>query len=71
MAVTPERELWMLGSIENFTVNVFGAATEIGDTDAYNIEVNPCHTYVANGMIMHNKPARVQEMPPMPPDPDP
>ncbi len=40
--VTRDRELWVLGSIDNFDINVNGTSRTIGDTDTYNIEVEPC-----------------------------
>jgi hypothetical protein len=41
-SVTPDRELWILGSIDNYKETIEEAEKEIGDTDAYTIEVRPC-----------------------------
>lgn len=41
-SVTPARELWSLGSIDNYDVNVDGQATATGDSDAYAIAIEPC-----------------------------
>jgi hypothetical protein len=36
------REIWAVGSIDNYKVNVEGTPTDIGDSDTYNISVDPC-----------------------------
>jgi hypothetical protein len=39
------RELWIMGSIDNYTVPTAGEGTAtISDTDSYNIKVNPCQS---------------------------
>ena len=44
--VDKNRDLWVLGSIDNFNVNLATADTAtahtVGDVDSYNIEVDPC-----------------------------
>ena len=44
--VDSKRELWVLGSVDNFTVNETGdgreVETEVGDVDAYTISVDAC-----------------------------
>ena len=44
--VNKNRDLWIIGSIDNFNVNLAGATTakayKVGDVDSYNIEVDPC-----------------------------
>ncbi len=41
-SVTPAREQWILGSIDNYTETVDSSVTTISDTDAYTIEILPC-----------------------------
>ncbi len=41
-AVTDSRELWLMGSIDNFNINVGGATTQVGDSDSYAITIDPC-----------------------------
>lgn len=41
-SITPTRELWIMGSIDNYAENVEERQQTIGDTDAYTIEVRPC-----------------------------
>lgn len=41
-SVTKEREIWIMGSIDNYKENVLGSLTTIGDTDAYTIDIQPC-----------------------------
>ena len=38
--LTPGKEIWITGSIDNFSVN---GAGNIGDADSYNIKVDPCY----------------------------
>src|SRR5690606_12688721 len=38
----PDRELWILGSTDNYSINVEGNGAVVGDNDAYNIEFLPC-----------------------------
>ncbi|MEZ4743881.1 MAG: hypothetical protein R3B45_15790 [Bdellovibrionota bacterium] len=40
--VNYNREVWVMGSIDNFNINESGESKTVGDTDAYTIEVNPC-----------------------------
>lgn len=40
--VTKARELWSFGSLDNFLINVEGAKTLTSDSDALNIEFQPC-----------------------------
>ena len=42
LTINPKRELWIMGSIDNYTVAEIGSSVDIGDSDAYNIYVNPC-----------------------------
>src|SRR5262249_27454948 len=41
-AVTPGRELWVLGSIDNYKINLNGADAEMADADSYQIKIKPC-----------------------------
>jgi hypothetical protein len=41
-SVTGTRELWILGSTDNFSINQQGTEAQIGDTDAYNVHIKPC-----------------------------
>ena len=40
--VDKNRDLYVLGSIDNSDVNLRGARYTVGDVDSYNIEVDPC-----------------------------
>lgn len=44
--VNKNRDLWVLGSIDNFNVNMVesntSSAQKIGDVDSYSIEIDPC-----------------------------
>lgn len=40
--VTPSRELWTLGSIDNFKINVGGTAKVISDSDTFEVKILPC-----------------------------
>jgi hypothetical protein len=41
-SVTPKRQVWTLGSIDNFEVNIDGARTKVGDDDSYAYQIKPC-----------------------------
>ena len=41
--VSKEKELWISGSIHNAQINVEGANTQVGDSDAYVIKLDPCN----------------------------
>lgn len=40
--VTATRELWIVGSIDNTKVNLGESYETVGDTDSFNIEIDPC-----------------------------
>jgi len=42
LAVSTRKQLWIMGSIDNYKVNIGGSQIEISDSDAYNIEFRPC-----------------------------
>lgn len=42
LKVDAKRELWIVGSIDNTKVDVQFQATDVSDTDSYNVEINPC-----------------------------
>ncbi len=41
-AVNPQKSLWVVGSIDNYDVNINGSSTEVQDSDSFNIEFRPC-----------------------------
>lgn len=41
-AVTQARELWILGSVDNYIENVDGAKKTISDADVFEIQISPC-----------------------------
>ena len=40
--VTKDKELWVTGSVANTEINLEGASTKVGDSDAYVIKIDPC-----------------------------
>lgn len=44
LSVNEARELWIFGSIDNFSVREMEAERTVNDVDAYSIEINPCAT---------------------------
>ena len=40
--LTPTRQLWILGAIDNYSINIEGSQTPVSDSDAFDIKINPC-----------------------------
>ena len=42
--IRTDKEGWISGEVTNVSINLDGTVTEIGDSDAYLIKIDPCGT---------------------------